>query len=660
MRSYTGCMTCRGRKLKCDEAKPVCGPCVKADRECRFEERCIFRNQNVPSPKRKPQRRAGARKRRVREEPEELGDQTWVDVPHELTFIQVDDPFSPERENLLQRNNPDTAPGQDNTSAQGGEECQEGGSSPGPTVEPDSLLERVNSFLRHERALDAYQGSRGKRPHGSLGGALLSDSPGWHTPSTNVTVDTPASVGIAASREESSGKNSDSKVILSHMLRHFKEGPGQWMDLFDTTAYFSSKVPVLAATRPLLKSAVCALSAKHLQHVYRVSAAENRKSSLLPFADEETWQYQSAKNYDQALGLLKTAINRGTYNDSPSDKEEMLATVAILCLYELMDAPGTAWQAHLSALPLFNDTSASMPAQSSVIIPKTAIKGPIFWSLARQDLLCAFISETYTRLDLKDVRLWQNVGLVTDEYGNLFPTPAASPFETQNSLGIEEDMKSNELTWLLGKIANHLTAGDSIIPEDFILPREERPDIGVTQELLYDRWEILMSELDKWYDCLPSTFTEAARTRGQGNSHPVYNLAFETFEQIWFDLPLCAATVQSYHQARILLLVNQPQLSTAIRSTVSARLRAYRHALKEALYHAREICGINLANPADPVRINSVQALFVAGQVFQGRREQDAVLEILTGIERDLGWTTQYHVAKLVDEWGRRDEISLE
>lgn len=146
------------------------------------------------------------------------------------------------------------------------------------------------------------------------------------------------------------------------------------MDLFDTTAYFSSKVPVLAATRPLLKSAVCALSAKHLQHVHRTSVGENRKDSLLPSTDEETWQYQSAKHYDQALGFLKRAINLGAYNDNPSDKEEMLAAVAILCLYELMDAPGTAWKAHLSALPLFNDTSASMPAHSSVIIPKTAIK----------------------------------------------------------------------------------------------------------------------------------------------------------------------------------------------------------------------------------------------------------------------------------------------
>ncbi|CAG8225058.1 unnamed protein product [Penicillium salamii] len=653
-------MTCRGRKLKCDEAKPVCGPCVKADRECRFEERCIFRNHNIASPIRRPRPRPGTRKRKTRDTQEELDDQTWVEVPTELTFIQVEDPCSPEGVRLLRDDDLETADHNDGSTQEGEEHQAESSPTPGPSHEPGVNIARVSSLLQNEIELDTDLVSGGEQPPECLEGPLLSGSPGWRTPATNITVETPASVGFSISRPESSSRDADSKVIVSHMLRHFKEGPGQWMDLFDTTAYFSSKVPVLAATRPLLKSAVCALSAKHLQHVHRTSVGENRKDSLLPSTDEETWQYQSAKHYDQALGFLKRAINLGTYNDNPSDKEEMLAAVAILCLYELMDAPGTAWKAHLSALPLFNDTSASMPAHSSVIIPKTAIKGPIFWSLARQDLLCAFISETFTRLDLKDVRLWQNVGLVTDEHGNLFPSPAASPFDTQNSLGIEEDMKSNELTWLLGKIANHLTAGDSIVPEDFILPREQRPYIGFTQELLNDRWEILMSELDKWYDCLPSTFTEAARTMGQGSSDPGHKLALETFEQIWFDLPLCAATVQSYHQARILLLVNQPQQSTAIRSTVSARLRAYRYALKEALYHAREICGINLANPTGPFRINSVQALFVAGQVFQGQREQDAVLEILAGIERDLGWTTQYHVAKLIDEWGKRDEISLE
>jgi hypothetical protein len=72
-----------------------------------------------------------------------------------------------------------------------------------------------------------------------------------------------------------------------------------------------------------------------------------------------------------------------------SDKEEMLAAVAILCAFELMDAPGSAWRAHLSALPLFNDKTASISDQSMIVIPRTAVKGPIFWSLARQDLLCA-------------------------------------------------------------------------------------------------------------------------------------------------------------------------------------------------------------------------------------------------------------------------------
>lgn len=434
------------------------------------------------------------------------------------------------------------------------------------------------------------------------------------------------------------------------------------MDLFDTTAYFSSKVPVIAASKPLLKSAVCALAAKHLWHLYHIAnETKKRNSHALSLTRRNIWHYQAAKYYDQALGFLKTAIDLRTYIDNPAEKEEMLAAVAILCTYELMDAPGTAWRAHLSVLPLFNDESESTPTQSPVIIPRTAVKGPVFWSLARQDLLCAcelqnrshrrtnwltylVISETQTRLDLKDVRFWQNAGLVTDEHGVLLPFIPLSSTDIGNSGESEEVIKANELTWLLGKLANHLTAGDSLVPEDYVLPRGQRSQIGLTQEFLTDRWNMLMAELETWHDCLPSTFTATARTRAPSR---------DSFEQIWFDLPLCAATIQSYHQAIILLLVNKPQESTAIRSTVSARLRSYRHALKEAACHAREICGISLASPTDSVRINSVQALFVAGQVFEDQHEQDAVLEILSGIEADLGWTTKYHVAKLIDEWAR-------
>lgn len=236
------------------------------------------------------------------------------------------------------------------------------------------------------------------------------------------------------------------------------------------------------------------------------------------------------------------------------------------------------------------------------------------------------------------------------------PFDPLSLTEIRNPGETEEVIKSNELTWLLGKIANHLTSGDSLVPGDYILPRFQRSVIGLTQEHLLEKWRNLRSELESWRDCVPPTFTPTARTRGAASGSGS-SLAANTFEQIWFDLPLCAATVQSYHQASILLLVNRPQESTAIRSTVSERLRSYRNILSESQYHAREICGISLANPTDPVRINSVQAIFVAGQVFEEKTEQDAVLEILTGIEEDLGWTTKYHRMKLVDEWSREDVL---
>lgn len=499
-----------------------------------------------------------------------------------------------------------------------------------------------------------------------------------HTPATHHC--TPQEHGASLFDTNQSEPEPLEKVLASYLLRHFKQDPGQWMDLFDTTSYFSSKVPVIATSKRLLKSAVCALSAKHLRHVCRVmSQAGVDPGSVpkyvgLPFSNEEMWRYHSARYYDQALGHLKIAVSSESFSRTLAGKEEMLAAVAILCTFELMDAPGSAWKAHLSALPLFDDRAASVPVHSSIIIPQTAVKGPIFWSLARQDLLCACevqsnlltmiyflthvsgISESPTRLDLKDMRLWQNAGLATDENGELLPYSPSDVMETQNSSGIEEDMKSNELAWILGKIANHLTAGDALVPANNALPRHQRPLIGLSQEHLLERWNMLMADLERWHASLPECFTATARTRRLGSAAVGFELSFDTFEQIWFDLPLCAATMQSYHQAKILLLANEPQESTAIRSTVSARLRSYRLALREAVYHAREVCGISLANSTDSFRVNSVQALFVAGQVFQERREQEAVLELLSGIERDLGWTTRYHMAKLKDEWAKGRE----
>lgn len=242
------------------------------------------------------------------------------------------------------------------------------------------------------------------------------------------------------------------------------------------------------------------------------------------------------------------------------------------------------------------------------------------------------------------MRLWQNAGLATDDQGFLPPfSPLGSP-----GLGadVEEDTKANALTWLIGKIANHLTSGDALVPTDYALPQDQRPKIGVTQDELLIRWNALLKELGTWRANLPLTCSPTVRTAIRDASSK-----FTGFDSIWYSLPICAGLMHHYHMASILLLVNQPQESTAVRSTVSARLKSYRQIQREAHVHAREICGISLADPTPSVRINSVHSLFVAGQVFHQPWEQEVVLWLLRGIESDLGYSTSYHVNRLIYEW---------
>lgn len=42
-------LTCRQRKLKCDEKKPVCSQCCKASRECVPSSGIVFRHQHNAS-----------------------------------------------------------------------------------------------------------------------------------------------------------------------------------------------------------------------------------------------------------------------------------------------------------------------------------------------------------------------------------------------------------------------------------------------------------------------------------------------------------------------------------------------------------------------------------------------------------------------------------
>lgn len=50
-RTKTGCLTCRKRRIKCDEARPTCGSCVKSKRVCEgYNERLLFKTSTSDWP----------------------------------------------------------------------------------------------------------------------------------------------------------------------------------------------------------------------------------------------------------------------------------------------------------------------------------------------------------------------------------------------------------------------------------------------------------------------------------------------------------------------------------------------------------------------------------------------------------------------------------
>lgn len=59
-----------------------------------------------------------------------------------------------------------------------------------------------------------------------------------------------------------------------------------------------------------------------------------------------------------------------------------------------------------------------------------------------------------------------------------------------------------------------------------------------------------------------------------------------------------------------------------------------------------------MSRPEASVRVHQTQPLFVAGQCLSQSHERHLILELLRGIETDLGWATEYRVQQLLKDWG--------
>jgi hypothetical protein len=438
-----------------------------------------------------------------------------------------------------------------------------------------------------------------------------------------------------------------------------------------------------------------------------------------PPLDAEGWVRKGRENYDLAVSLLRQAL-AGAIVSNPADlpettsaetasvtqgaplpstdSDELVAATAILCVYEFLDASGAEWSRHLDGakslfevakdrmvplardpepVSLANQIRERLAGHESNLEDVTGglSKGrtAIFWNFARQDMLSAFINNTNTRLDTGDIPMWSSAGLHIDPDGYLYPSnPSHTDYRAEFAMA--DDKISNALIWLLMKLVNYIASGDEM-PASLL---------GVRQQDLLNYWHELESQFKNWYDGLPPSFRAIALGTDAASG----------LEERWFPRPMCASAMQSYHFARVQLLHNKPHISTGSPfssrptlvgrrasssagsrsevhtpgSSLAARHASYASILQQSRFHAKEIVAISLGRMDEGTRIHSVQPLWTAGLVL-GAMGDDGVsaeteswrrtiVDLLRGVEKDMGWASEYRVRNLLELWENVEQES--
>lgn len=166
---------------------------------------------------------------------------------------------------------------------------------------------------------------------------------------------------------------------------------------------------------------------------------------------------------------------------------------------------------------------------------------------------------------------------------------------------MKEDMISNALIWLSSRLCNFIAAGEGFNPvpagDRSEVPREdELGRIGRSQKSQLETWHAIWRMFDVWFEGLPATFEPSARIKSKiqrplsdAQPFPARERSDHPFDEVWYSMPMCAATMQHYHMSRILLLINKPHETTARRSTIASRLKSYREIEEQIVYHCYEI-----------------------------------------------------------------------
>ncbi|OGM51128.1 hypothetical protein ABOM_000020 [Aspergillus bombycis] len=497
LRTTNGCKTCRKRHLKCDEVKPVCGPCAKNDKLCEYAspgrssinspalDRAIVEAVPPTAQQSTP--------------PEAIGDHasTGADVtssayetPNVTDFAWTipEAGAGPDRSVLLDH-------------PQGS--CPASSRTP-VELHPSYLSPSNASFAAVQwfglLASDAAKGSLQSStilnsratPSLSLG---VSDENGVNQLSSlqsATQVLDGHSISISEGRrfgEEHIWQSREPIELLAveqTLFEHFVNHVSPWIDLFDFTNQFSTFVAHSAVHNAGLMNAILALAFRHLALNTRLD------NHQMPSKEEAALQY-----YYQTLHYVQRAMQYSHYKTSP----ELLATALIISAYEMLDNSSNDWERHLEGVFLIQ-RSQTIHGESG------GLHSAVWWAWLCQDTWAAF------REKRKTLTFW-----VPQK-----PLSEISPQEL-----------ATRSIYITAKVISY--CADVTTEEDI----QQRVDGALCLHKMMDDWQ---RHLTLEFSPLPLGSRE----------HSTY------FRPIWIRPPAFAVAVQFNRVSRILLLAHEPSL----------------------------------------------------------------------------------------------------
>lgn len=223
--------------------------------------------------------------------------------------------------------------------------------------------------------------------------------------------------------------------------------------------------------------------------------------------------------------------------------------------------------------------------------------------------LCGALLSDGTQTTLLHPSKWLPEGYRTEDAHQLFQS-VKSP-----------DMHANYAVYLCVKATELVSDRTKFV--------ELGEDNGCTPERFRTRWLSLWNDLQCWFSERPSELL------------PVQTVNRKPFPHILFVHWAAISSNQLYHTACILLLKMMPK-----------EIRLPRSPTLFPLWHARRICGISLANPHQGCLNNSIQPLWIAGQLFSHASEHEEIIRLIQSIEAETGWGTCWRIRDLEVAWG--------